>query len=131
LRPLERAVRAAFPSLLFGFGLCAFVSLALYAAFRLQLDNPFWAGASAAIMCRPQLGASLRKGWFRILGTFVGAVVSESPVKNSTPDRAIIKYLRQGRRAHHLPKVSFGSRWPIWFYGVVYCCRRARKAIAR
>jgi len=52
------------------------VSLALYAAFWLQLDNPFWAGASAAIVCQPQLGASLRKGWFRMLGTLIGAVMS-------------------------------------------------------
>ncbi|EJL50722.1 putative membrane protein [Rhizobium sp. CF122] len=76
LRPLEGALRAAGPSLLFGFRLWASVSLAFYAAFWLQLDNPFWAGASAAIVCQPQLGASLRKGWFRMLGTLVGAVVS-------------------------------------------------------
>jgi hypothetical protein len=38
--------------------------LALYVAFSLELPNPFWAGASAAIVCQPQLGASLRKGWF-------------------------------------------------------------------
>lgn len=76
VRPLEGAVRAAGPPLLFGLRLWASVSVALYAAFWLQLDNPFWAGASAAIVCQPQLGASLRKGWFRILGTVIGAVVS-------------------------------------------------------
>jgi uncharacterized membrane protein YccC len=32
------------------------------------------AGTSAAIVCQPQLGASLRKGWFRMIGTVVGAV---------------------------------------------------------
>ncbi|GLR56777.1 FUSC family protein [Rhizobium indigoferae] len=76
LRPLEGVLRAAGPPLLFGLRLWASVSLALYAAFWLQLSNPFWAGASAAIVCQPQLGASLRKGWFRMLGTIVGAVAS-------------------------------------------------------
>ena len=75
-RPFEEALRAAGPQLLFGLRLWASVSLALYAAFWLQLDNPFWAGASAAIVCQPQLGASLRKGWFRMLGTLIGAVMS-------------------------------------------------------
>src|SRR6476660_573989 len=71
---LAGALRPAWPSLLFGLRLWASVSLALYAAFWLQLDNPFWAGASAAIVCQPQLGASLRKGWFRMVGTAVGAI---------------------------------------------------------
>ncbi len=50
--------------------------LALYVAYWLELDNPFWAGTSAAIVCQPQLGASLRKGWFRMVGTIIGAVAS-------------------------------------------------------
>src|SRR5271168_3670733 len=69
------ALRPAWPPLLFGLRLWASVSLALYAAFWLQLDNPFWAGASAAAVCQPQLGASLRKGWFRMVGTGVGAAM--------------------------------------------------------
>ena len=73
---LAEALRPAWPPVLFGLRLWASVSLALYAAFWLQLDNPFWAGASAAIVCQPQLGASLRKGWFRMLGTLVGATMS-------------------------------------------------------
>jgi hypothetical protein len=40
----------------------------------LELDNPVWAGTSAAIVCQPHLGASLRKGWYRMIGTLVGAV---------------------------------------------------------
>jgi uncharacterized membrane protein YccC len=47
----------------------------MFVAFWLQLDAPFWAGTSAAIVCQPQLGASLRKGWFRMIGTVVGAVM--------------------------------------------------------
>jgi uncharacterized membrane protein YccC len=64
----------AVPALLFGLRLWASVCLALYIAFWLELDTPSWAGTSAAIVCQPQLGASLRKGWFRMIGTVVGAV---------------------------------------------------------
>ncbi len=72
---LTNATRAAGPPLLFGLRLWASVCLALYVAFWLELDNPYWAGTSAAIVCQPQLGASLRKGWYRMIGTVVGAVV--------------------------------------------------------
>jgi uncharacterized membrane protein YccC len=71
---LTNAVRAAGPPLLFGLRLWASVCLALYVAFWLELDNAFWAGTTAAIACQPHLGASLRKGWFRLIGTVVGAV---------------------------------------------------------
>jgi uncharacterized membrane protein YccC len=69
-----KAAKAA-PSLLFGLRLWAAVCLALFVAFWLELDNPFWAGTSAAIVCQLQLGASLRKGWFRMIGTVVGATM--------------------------------------------------------
>src|SRR6266478_2769276 len=72
---LKGALRAAGPALLFALRLWASVCLALYVAFWLELDNPFWAGTSAAIVCQPQLGASLRKGWFRMIGTSVGATM--------------------------------------------------------
>src|SRR5499433_3029142 len=68
------AARAAGPPLLFGLRLWASVCLALYVAFWLELDNAFWAGTTAAIVCQPHLGASLRKGWFRLIGTVVGAI---------------------------------------------------------
>ena len=68
------AFAKAAPSLLFALRLWAAVCLALFVAFWLELDNPFWAGTSAAIVCQPQLGASLRKGWFRMVGTAVGAI---------------------------------------------------------
>src|SRR5215469_4669364 len=73
---LTDALKAAGPPLLFGLRLWASVSLALYVAFWLELDNPVWAGTSAAIVCQPHLGASLRKGWYRMIGTVVGAVMS-------------------------------------------------------
>jgi uncharacterized membrane protein YccC len=65
--------RDAGPPLLYAVRLWVSVCLALFVAFWLQLDNPFWAGGSAAIVCQPRLGGSLRKGWFRIIGTVVGA----------------------------------------------------------
>ena len=68
------ALRAVAPPLLFGLRLWASVCLALYVAFWLELDNAYWAGTSAAIVCQPHLGASLRKGWYRMVGTTVGAV---------------------------------------------------------
>src|SRR5438132_6354432 len=72
---LTQVARAAGPPLFFGLRLWASVCLALYVAFWLELDNAYWAGTSAAIVCQPHLGASLRKGWFRMIGTAVGAVV--------------------------------------------------------
>ena len=69
------ALTAAVPPLLFALRLWASVCLALYIAFWLELDNPFWAGTSAAIVCQPQLGAALRKGWFRMIGTVIGATM--------------------------------------------------------
>ena len=70
---LRRAAGTATPALIFGLRLSASVCLALYIAFWLQLDNAYWAGASAAAVSQPSLGASLRKGWFRMIGTLTGA----------------------------------------------------------
>lgn len=70
---LANVARAAGPPLLFGLRLWASVCLALCVAFWLELDNAYWAGTSAAIVCLPHLGASMRKGWFRMIGTVVGA----------------------------------------------------------
>src|SRR3954467_7242469 len=72
---LTGTLTAAGAPLLFGVRLWASVCLALFVAFWLDLDSPFWAGTSAAIVCQPQLGASLRKGWFRMIGTVVGATM--------------------------------------------------------
>lgn len=66
--------RSAGPPLLFGVRMWAAVCLASYVAFWLELENAYWAATSAALVCQPHLGASLRKGWFRMIGTLVGAV---------------------------------------------------------
>ena len=72
---LPDALATMGPPLLFAIRLWASVCLALFIAFWLELDNPYWAGGTTAIVCQPQLGASLRKGWFRMIGTIIGAVV--------------------------------------------------------
>jgi len=74
LGTLTSAARAAGPPLLFGVRLWASVCLALYVAFWLELDDPSWAGTTAALVYQPLLGASLRKGQFNMIGTLVGAV---------------------------------------------------------
>src|ERR1700759_5666080 len=68
------ALLSAPPALLFGLRLWAAVCLALYIAFWLQLDSPSVAGTTAAVVCQPRLGAPLRKGWFRMLGTPAGGI---------------------------------------------------------
>jgi uncharacterized membrane protein YccC len=68
------AVWSIAPAVLFGLRLWIAACLAIYIAFALELDNAFWAGTSAAFVCQPTVGASLRKGWFYIIGSVVGAV---------------------------------------------------------
>ena len=81
LSSLSRRVRHLLPAWLtvehvaFGLRLWASVSLALFLAYRLQLENPFWAGTSAGIVAQPSLGASLRKANFRLIGTVLGAIM--------------------------------------------------------
>lgn len=65
---------AVTPRLLFGVRLWISVCLALYVAYALELDVAHWAGTTAAIVCQPTLGASLRKASFRMAGTVIGAV---------------------------------------------------------
>ena len=71
---LVEALRAATPALLFGLRLWASVCLSFYVAFALELSEPTWAGVTAAIVCLPVLGPSLRKASFRMIGTVVGAI---------------------------------------------------------
>jgi uncharacterized membrane protein YccC len=72
---LPELLSTAGPPLLFGIRLWLSVCLALYVSFYLELDKAFWAGITAAIVCQPQLGASLRKGWFLLIGNLVGATM--------------------------------------------------------
>ena len=63
-------------ALFYGVRLWAAVCLALFVAFWLELDDPYWAGATAAVVFQPVLGASLRKAWFRLIGTVMGAIAA-------------------------------------------------------
>ena len=67
-------MRVAMPALLFGLRLWASVCLSFYIAFALELSEPSWAATTAALVCQPVLGASLRKSAFRMVGTVIGAI---------------------------------------------------------
>jgi uncharacterized membrane protein YccC len=71
---LAEWLSAATPAFLFALRMWASVCLALYVAFELELSEPSWAATTAAIVCTPVLGASLRKAPFRLLGTVIGAI---------------------------------------------------------
>ncbi len=71
---LNETLRAATPPLLFGLRLWASVCLSFYVAFALELSEPSWAATTAALVCQPVLGASLRKSAFRMVGTVIGAI---------------------------------------------------------
>ncbi len=66
--------RAAAGPMMHGVRLACAVCLALLVTFYLQLSAPYWAGTTAAIVCLPVLGATLRKGQARLVGTIVGAL---------------------------------------------------------
>jgi uncharacterized membrane protein YccC len=74
IRRLISALKPAAPAIFYGVRVWIGVCLALYVAFWLELDNPYWAGVTVAIVCQPSLGASLRKAWFYVIGTVIGAV---------------------------------------------------------
>ena len=71
---IARALRSGRPALLFGLRLWVAAMLAFYISYWLELDNAYWAGTTAAVVCQPSLGASLRKASFRMIGTVIGGV---------------------------------------------------------
>jgi uncharacterized membrane protein YccC len=71
---LAQRLRVSTSAILFGLRLWASVCLSFYVAFTLELSEPAWAAATAALVCQPVLGASLRKASFRMIGTVVGAI---------------------------------------------------------
>src|SRR5208337_3978538 len=74
--PLRAAIIHALPAILYGVRIAASASIALYIAFFLQMDQPSWAGTTAVIVAQPALGAALRKGVFRLIGTLAGAIAA-------------------------------------------------------
>ena len=71
---LAERLRVATPAILFGLRMWASVCVALWIAFALELSEPSWAATTAALVCQPVLGASLRKSMFRMIGTVIGAI---------------------------------------------------------
>src|SRR6202453_2796581 len=71
---LAEWLRAATPAFLFALRMWGSVCLSLYVAFQLELDEPSWSATTAAIICQPVLGASLRKAPFRLIGSVIGAI---------------------------------------------------------
>src|SRR5258707_550283 len=71
---LAERLRALAPAILFGLRMWASVCLSLWIAFTLELSEPSWAATTAALVCQPVLGASLRKSMFRMIGTVIGAI---------------------------------------------------------
>jgi len=71
---LAEWLRAATPAFLFAMRMWVSVCLSLWVVFTLELDEPSWAATTAAIICQPVLGASLRKAPFRLIGTVIGAI---------------------------------------------------------
>lgn len=50
-------------------------SLALYIAFKLQLESPYWAPIATWIVSQPKPGMTLSKSLYRVVGSIVGAIV--------------------------------------------------------
>src|SRR5258707_11951681 len=50
--------------------------LAVYIAFRAGLDDPRWAFLTVFVVSQPDSGLVLAKGFYRILGTIAGILVS-------------------------------------------------------
>lgn len=78
---LRTALRDAWPALppgALGFALrnTAASLLALYIAFRMNLDDPKWAASTVWIVAQGSRGMGLSKSQYRILGTAIGAAVA-------------------------------------------------------
>ena len=81
LAELRTKLRRALPeppwvSIAFAVRTTAASLIALYIAFRINLDDPKWAATTVWIVAQSNRGMSISKSQYRILGTFVGAVVA-------------------------------------------------------
>jgi len=61
----------------FGFALRSWLAcmLALYTAFQLQIDEPFWAALTVWQSIQPAPGAAISRGYYRIIGVVIGGVM--------------------------------------------------------
>ncbi|MCI4590929.1 FUSC family protein [Sphingobium sp. BYY-5] len=62
------------PAALFSLKCLVAAMLALFVAFSIGLERPYWAFLTSYIVAQPMAGAVISKALFRIVGTFVGAM---------------------------------------------------------
>lgn len=78
--------KLGWPTALFSLKCYAAAMLALFIAFSIGLDRPYWAFVTSFIVAQPLAAAVLSKALFRVIGTFVGAaatVLFVPPLSNS------------------------------------------------
>jgi uncharacterized membrane protein YccC len=63
-------------ALVFAFKTCAAALLALFIAFWLTLDEPYWALLTVFVVSQPDSGLVIAKSFYRILGTAAGLLVT-------------------------------------------------------
>jgi uncharacterized membrane protein YccC len=63
-------------ALAFALRCCAACVLALYLAFFLQLDEPYWAGLAVWMVAQPTPGMAISKSIYRVIGTVVGCAMA-------------------------------------------------------
>ena len=78
--------RFGVPAALFSLKCLAASMLALFVAFSIGLERPYWAFLTSYIVAQPMAGAVISKALFRIIGTFAGAMFAVAivpPLVNS------------------------------------------------
>ena len=68
--------RFGVPAAVFSLKCFAAAMLALYVSLSIGLERPYWAFLTSYIVAQPLAGAVISKAIFRLVGTFVGAVVA-------------------------------------------------------
>lgn len=82
------AARLGWPTALFSLKCLIAALLALFLAFSIGLEHPYWAFLTSYIVAQPLASAVLSKALFRIVGTVIGAIATVVMVPNliNTPE---------------------------------------------
>ncbi|RVT93871.1 FUSC family protein [Sphingomonas crocodyli] len=72
--------RFGLPAALFSVKCFVAAMLALFVAFSIGLERPYWAFLTSYIVAQPLAGAVISKAIFRLIGTFVGAIAAVAMV---------------------------------------------------
>ena len=67
-------------ALMFAVKTFAAALLALFISFWLALDEPYWALLTVFVVSQPDSGLVLAKGFYRLLGTAAGLLITVAPV---------------------------------------------------